>query len=102
MGVLILALVAVFAVSNSDHFSAAAMDEPAQVQYSDTDEGDIAQIFAQPERTEEKNLVVIVERPASEDCFGSRQGDVMVRDLTVPYQQRRYIRSDGSFCTPIQ
>ncbi len=103
MEVIVLALVALLAVSNTDLMdnTNTGSTEMAEFQ-SQYDEGDIGQIFAQPKKPEKKSMVVVVEKPALlQDCHAARVGDVMIRDLTVPYQKRRYVRQDGSLCTPI-
>jgi len=105
MGVIIFAVVALLAVSNTDllaNTNDSTEITEFQAQYDEYDEGDIGQIFALPQKPEEKPMVVVVEKPVlAQDCHASRVGDVMVRDLTVPYSQRRYVREDGSLCTPI-
>ena len=97
MGVIIFAVVALLAVSNTD-LLANTNTGSTEITGSQYDEGDISQIFALPQ----KPMVVVVEKPAlAQDCHAARVGDVMIRDLTVPYQKRRYVRQDGSLCTPI-
>ena len=64
-------------------------------------EGDIGQIFG-TNNSHSGAISVIVEEPlaaAPVPCYKTTQ---LIRDLTVPYSQRTYIRPDGTSCTPVE
>ena len=104
MGALILVLVAVFALSetsqvdqNTTHSTTSVLTQTDM----QADEGDIGQIFGTNNRHPE-TISVIVEEPlaaAPVPCYKTTQ---LIRDLTVPYSQRTYIRPDGTSCTPVE
>lgn len=103
MGAFILVLVAVFAISESGQFNNIDNTNSYQkVAFVDIDEGDIGQIFGTtyepvPIQVVEAPVIVQVQQPV--DCY---QTDTLVRDLTIPFHQRSYIRADGTFCTPVE
>jgi len=110
MGGLVFLIVAVFIVNEWD--PVVAEDAVAEVSgeyrdFTDTDEGDIAQIFAPSTPVMPQPITIVVEKPQPKptpaepllvDCY---QHPVLVRDLTASYAQRQYIRADGSTCTPL-
>lgn len=107
MGALVFLIVAVFAISQTESVDSATLPanltEQQMAYVDDIDEGDIGQLFGKTPTIKLKSIVVIVEEPAvvqvKIDCYAETE---LVRDLTVPYGQRSYIRADGSFCTPVE
>ncbi|MCU7799695.1 MAG: hypothetical protein KZQ70_06015 [gamma proteobacterium symbiont of Lucinoma myriamae] len=98
MGVFVFIIVAVLVITESEPVVASDMSPIESVAFADADEGDIAQIFAVV-----RPVNVVVEKPVVQeiqpiDCY---QQSVLVRDLTIAYEQRTYILADGSTCTPV-
>ena len=101
MVALVLALVAIFAISESNQINISDVTATENVAFAETDEGDIGQIFGTTPYYSEP-IQVVVEEPVVQvqvDCYRTHE---LVRDLTVPYDQRSYIQADGSSCTPVQ
>lgn len=105
MGALVLVLVAVFAISESELINSSnTADEVTMtenVAFAETDEGDIGQIFGTTNYQSEP-IQVVVEEPivqAQVNCYRTNE---LVRDLTIPYGQRSYIQADGTTCTPVE
>ena len=102
MGALVLVLVAIFALSESDQIKLGDTASTEEIVFASTDEGDINQIFDTTSYRFEPTIHVVVEKPVVQAQFHCYRSTELVRDLTVPYGQRSYIQADGSTCTPVQ
>jgi hypothetical protein len=101
MGVIIIVLVAIFAISESNQINLSDAIATHEANFVTIDEGDIGQIFGTHSYKSE-SVQVTVEEPVVQAQVSCYQASELVRDLTVPYGQRSYIQSDGTACTPVE
>ena len=106
MGAIILVLIAVFALSESDQFTVNQTQSMtgSTATYIEGDDGDIGQIFGVSDPVSAP-ITVVVEAPGPGTTAKPVRCDQLtelVRDLTIPYKQRSYLRADGTACTPVE
>lgn len=108
MVALVIILITAFAMAEPTQFENHSNPYVQNVAFVDTDDGDIGQIFGTSSDNKIIPVEVMVEEPAIQaqamvevlvNCY---QTSELVRDLTVPYEQRSYIHSDGTTCTPVE